>query len=105
MKKSLKIITLTLLITSSLSACINLDGSEKYAPQPFQLRNLPEGNDSFSQGFRDGCYNFVGQMGFGAMRFYDAPVKVGFIYDNLYRQGYEHGDRYCGVYVNKNTTL
>ena len=103
MIKELAITTITLITLSACSGSWN--GTEKFVPNPFLLKSLPQGNDSFSQGFRDGCYNFIGQMGYGIMRFHNVPVQVGYIYDNLYRQGYEHGDRHCSVFVNKGTIL
>lgn len=75
-------------------------------PEPIFLRNLPKGSDSFSQGFRDGCYNFVGQAGYGISRMFDKTPDPKFLKtDNLYWDGYNNGDRYCSVYVNKDINL
>ena len=77
-----------------------------FTPRPMFLSNLPKGTDSFSVGFRQGCYNFIGQNGYGLMRMFDSPVDPNVDHnDNLYWEGYRHGDRYCGVYVNKDIDL
>lgn len=74
-------------------------------PRPMFLSNLPKGDDSFSIGFREGCYNFIGQNGYGMMRFFSRPENPDYEEDKLYKDGYRNGDRYCSVYVNKNIDL
>lgn len=75
-------------------------------PRPMFLSGLPQGDDSFSTGFRDGCYNYIGQGGYGMMRMFDKPANPNVdAKDGLYWDGYRNGDRYCGVYVNRNIDL
>lgn len=98
------------LVTVVLSGCFqNLDANANpgfLTPRPMFLSNLPKGDDSFSIGFREGCYNFIGQNGYGMMRFFDRPENPDFgENDKLYLDGYRSGDRYCSVYVNKNIDL
>jgi len=105
----MKFIYLTLL-TILLNACaISLDEygrpGRMFYPKPLFLSNLPQGDDKYSQGFRDGCYNFIGQNGYGMARLYDRPINPIYITDDLYQEGYRHGDRYCGIYINKNIIL
>lgn len=94
-----------------LSSCVTLlDDAGRpgsFSPKPMFLNNLPQGDDNYSLGFRDGCYNFVGQSGFGLSRVYDRPISVdsGRLYDTFYQQGYRHGDRYCSVFVNRGIIL
>lgn len=77
-----------------------------FTPTPILLRNLPKGEDDFSRGFRDACYNFIGQAGYGMSRLFDKSADPEFLKtDNLYWNGYRHGDRYCSVYVNKDINL
>lgn len=77
------------------------------SPIPMFLKNLPQDEDNYSQGFRDGCYNFVGQNGNGLLRMYEKSPRMtdGLYLDKLYRQGYADGDRYCGVFVNRDIIL
>lgn len=94
----------------TLSSCMNpIDSAGNlsvFAPKPIFLRNLPQGNDSYSVGFRQGCYNMIGQTGQGMMRMYDSPYDaVDYLNDDLYNQGYKHGDRHCGTYVNRGIIL
>ncbi|MCD6034892.1 MAG: hypothetical protein K0R63_633 [Rickettsiales bacterium] len=92
-----------------LSACGALYGEENrygmFTPMPTWMRNLPKGDDSFSKGFRDGCYHFMGQNGQGMLRLYDSSPNPLAVYDRLYQQGYDNGDRYCSAYVFKATIL
>jgi len=100
-----------LLLIILLPSCVTLtddNGRPGFmSPNTLFLRNLPQGDDNYSMGFRDGCYNFMGQNGFGLLRMYDRPLRVedNLLTDNLYQQGYRHGDRYCGVYVHKGIIL
>jgi hypothetical protein len=100
---------LVVMMSLSLSACMNMWGERSrygfLAPTPTWMRGLPQGSDSFSTGFRDGCYNMLGQSGYGMMRVYDAPPEPLATYDRLYANGYMHGDRYCSTYVFKATIL
>lgn len=106
-----KITTLFLLLTQtiSLSGCGGLTGEATpfgfASPMPPYLRGLPQGDDPFSVGFRDGCYNMLGAVGYGAMRFYDAPRNPEMITHPNYRDGYEHGDSYCLTFANKSVFL
>ena len=99
----------SLVLLVLLSACGSTIGENGpkglMSPMPMLLRGLPQGNDNFSLGFREGCYNFIGQNGYGLNRIYDAPVNPEHITDSQYREGYKHGARYCGVYINKSIYL
>lgn len=107
MKLSSCITLLVLGITlTSCSAYRNKDDQNVYlAPTPPLLRGLPQGDDAFSKGFREGCYHTVGQAGYGLQRFYDRPQDPELVTDVIYTQGYTEGDRFCGVYVNNNIIL
>lgn len=76
-----------------------------FSPKPLFLSNLPQGDDSYSIGFRSGCYNFLGQVGYGLNRMYDVSYDATYIGDRLYNQGYKNGDRYCSVFVNRDIIL
>ena len=102
---------IALILILPLSACITLldEGAKPglFSPKPLFLRNLPQGEDRYSIGFRDGCYNIMGQTGFGLIRMYDRPINPNknFITNEQYQQGFRQGDRYCGVYVHKGIIL
>ncbi len=102
-----------------LSGCLRLtnpDGSwNSLTPHPMFLRNIPTGNDSYSQGFRAGCNDSMGLSGYGALRFHEVtwgdslsqPLKYQYAYDanraitdNQYSLGVGHGYGYCGVAAN-----
>lgn len=100
---------LAILIIIILNSCSYIDENSEFAyfTQPYLLRNLPRGDDYFSTGFRDGCYNSVGQNSFGMLRIYDHPFNpdISYIKSPLYKDGYKQGGRYCSAYVNKSTIL
>ena len=106
MKKTL----FTLMILAVVTGCTTLGPNGKLgftSPNYLFLRNLPQGDDAYSVGFREGCYNFIGQVGYGMARFYDAAPSndPAMITDKLYKMGYMHGDRHCVVYANKGIIL
>lgn len=109
-KMNIRNIVMAAMITA-LSGCVTLTDDEghegAFSPTPLFLRNLPQTEDAYSVGFRDGCYNFIGQNGYGLQRLYDRPANPdnGFLTNPLYQEGYSHGDRYCGVYVNRDIIL
>lgn len=97
---------LILVVLSGCQAIQRNSYSGGITPDPVFLRGLPQGQDSFSRGFRDGCYQFIGNAGYGMHRLFpDAAPAADMIDDKLYHTGYSHGDRYCSVYVMKETIL
>lgn len=105
MKKIITIIA-SLLLLSSCGSAIGERGPLGIAsPMPLFMRGLPQGSDAFSTGFREGCYHFVGQNGYGLQRVYDYSVEPEYLTNKQYRLGYKHGSRYCGVYINKEIFL
>ncbi len=97
---------LTLILTGCFQDLSANSNAGIFTPTPIFLRNLPKGEDVFSKGFRDGCYNFVGQTGYGMLRMLDRPADPNIsANDYLYWDGYRNGDRYCSVYVNKEIIL
>jgi len=71
-----------------------------FTPRPFQMRGIPQGDDSYSRGFRDGCNISIGMIGSGLHRMdgfgYD-PNRG--IEDKDYYLGYRTGDFYCAYYL------
>jgi hypothetical protein len=106
MKNFTLVVTLLMLLLTGCQAIQRNSFAGGITPDPFLMRGMPQGGDSFSQGFRDGCYQFIGNSGYGAHRLLpDASPAVDMVNDPLYQTGYNHGDRYCSVYVMKGTIL
>lgn len=107
----IKFIPVFILLTfATLTGCDTIAANGKpgfSSPRALFLSNLPQGDDNYSQGFRDGCYNFIGVNGFGMQRIFTKSPRVAdeLYMDALYRRGYTDGDRYCGVYVNHDIIL
>jgi len=71
-----------------------------FQPNRMFLRDLPKGNDSYSQGMRDGCQTFVGIIGAGALRL--LPEKIDgyrLSSDPGYLRGFNDGGSYCTHYL------
>lgn len=105
-------IILALLANLTIQACALPTLSENgkpsiLAPKALFLKNLPQDEEPYSIGFRDGCYNMIGQTGFGFQRLFDkAPdARDDLFMDKFYQLGYTDGDRYCSVYVNQDIIL
>lgn len=68
--------------------------------EPAFLDGLPDGDDSFSQGFRDGCNTTLGIVSFTGVRGLDFAYDVNRgIEDREYYRGYRLGSDYCVYYV------
>ncbi len=76
-------------------------GFGSYSPTPPLLRAIPEGNDSFSTGWRDGCNTYLGFVGEGVMRMRPFTFDVNrSLKDPLYAAGYREGASLCTFYTN-----
>lgn len=65
------------------------------SPRPFLLRNIPGGDDSYSQGFRDGCSTTINfSVGFVRSHPFAYDVARG-LKDRQYYAGYRSGTVYC----------
>ncbi len=102
-----------LLLVFTASGCVNSDGTwNALTPRPLFIRNIPEDNSSFSQGFRAGCNDSMGLSGYGALRLHEIKIDSGnleykYFYDanramndEQYSLGFGHGFSYCGVAAN-----
>ncbi len=101
-------IILSQFFTAGCSSMVDSAGYPSFGPMPLLLRNLPQGNDIYALGFRNGCYSQVGIDGVGPLRMYSThspnpPESLR--YPELYRLAYTNGSEYCGPYVNPGTTL
>ena len=105
MSKSIIHFLLCALLLGQLTACGGLFMDEKgrwglLTPRPHQLSNIPDGDDSFSQGFRDGCNTAVGIIGTGLLRSHASTYDVDrALEDDEYYKGYREGSTYCTYYM------
>lgn len=76
---------------------IALPGAEEtMGPTNMFLRNLPQGNDSYSVGFRDGCNTYMGIIGTSVLQFKEfRQDNARMIEDQMYATGYEDGRNHC----------
>lgn len=71
-------------------------------PRPYRLDGIPQGDDSYSQGFRDGCNTAMGVVGSGLLNsmyessYIDANRVVS---DEDYNQGKTLGFNYCTFHL------
>lgn len=79
------------------TALIPLPGAEEtMGPTNMFLRNLPQGNDSYSVGFRDGCNTYMAYQGTGVLQFKEfRQDNARMIEDQMYAMGYEDGRNHC----------
>lgn len=71
------------------------------------LYGVPEGDDSFSVGWRDGCNTSLAIAGEGALRLIkekiDADNSYRFNKDQRYDKGYTTGSGYCANFLDYNS--
>ena len=73
-------------------------------PAPLFMPDLPDGDDSYSQGCRDGCHTALGVVGSGMVRAaHDFEMDVTrAIEDKMYYKGYKDCESYCVYYTDYN---
>ena len=108
MIRSVVYITMSIVLLASLSACNGKLGAVKesvgkkggiFKPSALFLRNLPQGDDPYSTGFRDGCETFMGIVGTGTLRL--LPVKIDgykLTGNKYYARGFSDGSTHCTFY-------
>ena len=101
-----KILVLSLAVIS-ISSCMKNDLKKYYGRpgtftmQPPYMGQMPNGDDSYSQGMRDGCNTSVPILGAGPMAsmyessYYD-PNRA--VEDKDYAKGFDLGFNYCSYY-------
>ena len=70
------------------------------SPMPQLLRNIPDGQDSFSVGWRDGCNTYLGFSGSGfvQMRGFTYDINRS-LKDKQYTSGFREGANLCMYYT------
>jgi len=106
-----KILTFSIILI--LSSCnlgifkqtIKVDGKQSIANQtPFLMRNLPKGDDSYSQGFRKGCVVFSSIVGGGILRVNNLNLDgYRLARDKLYTRGFMDAASYCTFFLDWDT--
>jgi hypothetical protein len=105
----MKKIVLTLMVLTMLPGCAvfrqdyGLDGGRNsfWDPSSLFMSNMPQGDDDYSQGFRDGCNTAMGNTGSGYLRSHGFAYDVHRgLEDADYYRGYKIGNNYCTYYVN-----
>jgi len=72
------------------------DIDQWFAPTPMFMRNIPDGNDSYSKGFRDGCNTYLGIIGVGPVQLHGYEIdNTQVLEDATYNKGISDGRQYC----------
>ena len=70
------------------------------SPMPAYLRNIPEGKDSFSVGWRDGCNTYLGFTGSGLVQMRGFTYDINrSLTDKEYTSGFREGANLCMYYT------
>ena len=71
-----------------------------WTPTDIFMDNIPDGHDSYSQGFRDGCNTAYGNIGSGLLQSHAVGLDPNRgIEDQEYYLGYRMGYNYCTYYL------
>ncbi len=96
-------LTLALLLT--LTACSS--SSSQLGYNRVFLGGVPQGRDSFSQGWRDGCDTSMAIVGSGKLRFVEEKLNGAtanrFSRDITYDKGFNIGSGYCTTFLDYNS--
>lgn len=95
------LILLHILCLASCADTYQNFGKHKWdTPAPLFLRGIPQGDDSYSLGFRDGCNTMMGVIGSGMLRMHEFSQDINrSIEDKDYYLGYRLGQNYCTYYI------
>lgn len=109
-KNSIVKVILAILIGLNVTACSgnipllrepNLQTDTILTPRPMLIRNLPDGDDSYSEGFRAGCNTMLGIVGTGYLRSLRINVDgYRMVEDKLYTRGWSDGANFCTFSLN-----
>lgn len=96
------------IIALVLSGCADIrmvkkslrEGESIFKGNPYLLRGLPQGTDSYSRGVRDGCETAMGIMGAGTLRLLKPKINgYQLVKDPLYTRAFIDGMNYCNFYL------
>ena len=70
------------------------------SPAPELLRDIPDGQDSFSIGWRDGCNTYLGFTGSGLLQMRSFTYDINrSLKDKQYTSGFREGANLCMYYT------
>lgn len=98
MKRSflMGITAMTLMLCGCMDQLIDSNGFGSYSPTPVLMRNVPQGNDSFSVGWRDGCNTYLGFTGSGLIETRSFTFDINrSLSDKQYAAGFREGASMC----------
>ena len=101
-----KKILLLLLALFNHASCTLPDRSPLGYKRAF-LYGVPEGDDNFSKGWRDGCDTSLAIAGSGTLRLVKEKINAETTYDmthdQLYDKGFNIGSGYCANFLDYNS--
>lgn len=93
-----------------LSSCSGVDGAKLPKWLGYKrvfLYGAPEGNDSFSKGWRDGCDTSLATGGIGSLKLIKEKINAENSYqmisDPRYDKGFTIGSGYCANFLDYNS--
>jgi hypothetical protein len=99
-------LTIMISLLVSLSACA-LPSDSPLGYKRMFLYGVPEGNDSFSQGWRDGCDTSLATVGTGTLRLVKEQINADtthrMLNDPMYDKGFSIGSGYCTNFLDYNS--
>ncbi len=105
MNKKISALRVFLLATLLLSTSCTMPESLGY--KRMFLYGVPKGNDSFSQGWRDGCDTSLAIVGEGSLRLIKEKINQQTAKrmrsDELYDKGFTTGSGYCTNFLDYNS--
>lgn len=86
--------------SADMSEMVSPTKFSTFSPMPFYLRDIPDGKDSFSVGWRDGCNTYMGFAGSGLvqMRGFTYDIERS-LKDKQYAAGFREGANLCLYYT------
>lgn len=91
---------LMLALCGCMESLIDSKGFGTFSPTPALLRNVPQGNDSFSVGWRDGCSTYLGFTGSGLIEAREFAFDINrSLSDKQYAAGFREGASLCMYYT------
>ena len=67
-----------------------------FRPRPYMARGLPDGDDDYSMGFRDGCKSVLASVAEGAVRSIKSAYDGWLLTSNsFYASGFVDGEEHC----------
>ncbi len=102
--------TFVIVLVLFVASCSGLDGANLPKWLGYKrmfLYGVPEGNDSFSKGWRDGCDTSLATAGIGSLKLIKEKINAENSYQMLedprYDRGFTIGSGYCVNFLDYNS--